>query len=560
MECNASDQGAQEVDEPLIGIQYPMLCSCKNGRWQIGTGSIRQNEQKPTGLRFVQWTHHDPREATRADPPPESTRAVYLPIESWPPVQAEEPDNILVLTTRKESANSLRSFCHQSRRNTNVETAVKVAGATAKHCIVLHGQSSFLSGHSNRSDFDKECYTRANVALSRATDLTVLACPLNMHGLEGAAQVIAALLHGACTLHTSDTVPGTAQIAGTFEIGDLAVQAETAAFLKATEPHPLWEGPAPLCLAEHYEGKVRRLRLVLTKQGCLSQGEQNQFLNHTHPLHGSGLLFGYAADGLANPDWLIVSDTSHPGAWRAGGSRFTVGSTVRFPPGKCDVANKARLYQFEALHEICFYDAWRSEPILDREDSSLLLPPAPGMLQEGCYWRPAAAASADTQPPATGEPAGSLASDDLDLLSSGGQPSLLPSPDSTHSVQNFHDQPVSGSSQEEESSPTQASEPAAPSVGTVTSPVGEDETPVHEISSCDSPKPVNEGAEDREEEAATDDSVVEQQEEHEIASVWEVNDSSSVSSQGHYEPVDGVRSQSAKSPPSVASPCSLSGQ
>ena len=154
--------------------------------------------------------------------------------------------------------------------------------------------------------------------------------------------MIAALLHGACTLHTSDTVPGTAQVAGSFEIGDLDVQAETAAFLK--------------CLAEHYEGKVRRLRLVLTKQGCLSQGEQNQFLNHTHPLHGSGLLFGYAADGLANPDWLIVSDASHPGAWRllhtvskAGGSRFTVGSTVRYPPGKSDVANKARLYRFEAL-------------------------------------------------------------------------------------------------------------------------------------------------------------------------------------------------------------------
>ena len=64
------------------------------------------------------------------------------------------------------------SWKKKSPRNTN-ETAVKVAGATAKHCIVLHGQSSFLSGHSNRSDFDKECYTRANVALSRATDLTV---------------------------------------------------------------------------------------------------------------------------------------------------------------------------------------------------------------------------------------------------------------------------------------------------------------------------------------------------------------------------------------------------
>ena len=118
-------------------------------------------------------------------------------------------------------------------------------GATAKHCIVLHGQSSFLSGHSNRSDFDKECYTRANVAFSRGTDLTVLACPLNMHGLEGATQVIAALPHGACTLHTNNTASGVARVTGTFAIGQPDVQAETAAFLNATELHPLWEGRTP---------------------------------------------------------------------------------------------------------------------------------------------------------------------------------------------------------------------------------------------------------------------------------------------------------------------------
>ena len=339
------------------------------------------------------------------------------------------------------------------------------------------------------------------------------------------------------------------------------MQAATAAFLKATEPHPLWEGPAPLCLAEHHDGKVRRLRLVLTKQGCLSQGEQNQFLNHTHPLQGSGLLFGYAADGFANPDWLIVTDTSHPGAWRllhavskAGGSRFTVGSTVRYPPGKSDIANKARRYQFEALHKIYFYDAWRNEPILNRENSPLLLPPAPGMLQEGCYWRPAAVIPADRQPPVTGEPDSSLAPADLGLISSDSQPSILPSPDSTHSAQNLTDQPVVESSQEEEEgSPTQASDQAAPSAGTVTSSVVEEGTPVHEISSCDSPKPVHEGAEDREEEAATDDPVVEQQEDHEGISVWEVNDSSSECSQRNHEPWEEAP-QSATSPPSVASP------
>ena len=157
----------------------------------MGTGSIRDSEKKPTGLRFVQWIHHDSREAARADPRPESTRAVYL--------------------------------------------------------------------------------------LARAAE--------------------------------------------TFETGKPDVQAETATFLKATESHSSWHPP---CLAEHYNGKVRRLRSVLTTQSCLSQGEQNQLnqlLSQTHPLHGSGLLFGCAA-------------------------------------------NKARLYHFEALHKIHFYDAWRSEPVL----------------------------------------------------------------------------------------------------------------------------------------------------------------------------------------------------
>ena len=55
------------------------------------------------------------------------------------------------------------------------------------------------------------------------------------------------------------------------------------------------------------------------------------------------------------------------------------------------------------------------------------------MLQEECYWRPAAVTPADKQPHVTGEPDGSLAPADPDLISSDGQPSFLPSPDSTHS-------------------------------------------------------------------------------------------------------------------------------
>ena len=104
--------------------------------------------------------------------------------------------------------------------------------------------------------------------------------------------------------------------------------------------------------------------------------------------------------------------------------------------------------RFEALHKIYFYDAWRSEPELDREDSSLLLPPAPGMLQHGCYWRPEAGTStsthlADAQSPANDTPAGSPVTEGLVDPSTGALPSLLPSPDSIDSEQDRPDRPVS---------------------------------------------------------------------------------------------------------------------
>ena len=82
---STSARVAQEVYEPLIGIQYPMLCGPKNGQWHIGTVSIREKGAMATGLRFVNWEHHDHRDEARAEPPPEATVAAYRCIERWLP-------------------------------------------------------------------------------------------------------------------------------------------------------------------------------------------------------------------------------------------------------------------------------------------------------------------------------------------------------------------------------------------------------------------------------------------------------------------------------------------
>ena len=176
---------AQEVYEPLIGIQYPMLCSRMGDTWQIGTTSIREDQWIATGLRFVHWCHASPNVQARQNPNNDPTVRVYQHLEDQLTKAGSDTDDILALTTTREGATNLRNYFSIAGKKANAETAVKVAGATAKHCIVIHGVSTFLSGEGRNLDYDQECFTRANVAYSRATDLTILACPLNMQGMPG---------------------------------------------------------------------------------------------------------------------------------------------------------------------------------------------------------------------------------------------------------------------------------------------------------------------------------------------------------------------------------------
>ena len=195
----------QEVHEPSIGIQYPMLCSRMGDTWQIGTTSIREDQKIATGLRFVHWCHTSPKLQARQNPNNDPTVRVYQHLEDQLAKAGSDTEDILALRTTREGATNLRNYFSIAEKKANAETAVKVAGATALHCIVIHGVSTFLSGEGRHLDCDQECFTRANVTYSRATDLTILACPLNMQGMPGALQVLAALLHGVQTIYTYDS-------------------------------------------------------------------------------------------------------------------------------------------------------------------------------------------------------------------------------------------------------------------------------------------------------------------------------------------------------------------
>ena len=386
---------AQEVYEPLIGIQYPMLCSRMGDTWQIGTTSIREDHKIASGLRFVHWCHASPNVQARQNPKNDPTIRVYQHLEDQLIKAGADADDILALTTTREGATNLRNYFSIAGKKANAETAVKVAGATAKHCIVIHGLSTFLSGEGHNLDYDQECFTRANVAYSRATNLTILACPLNMQGMPGALQVLAALLHGVQTIHTYDSNKEP-DIFGSLDLTATQVAQATTFFQQALLPHPMWLGPLPVCLVEHHHGKVRRLRLVLAALTHLTKAEITSLIEGPHLPGGTvmrDLVYGYAADASLEPEWLVITDGQQPGHWRLlhnssdPGRRCSVGSSLRYQPTPSTREQRsAQDYTFEALHRVYFYDAWRVQPILDAPESDLILPPRPGLLVHGCYW------------------------------------------------------------------------------------------------------------------------------------------------------------------------------
>ena len=152
---------------------------------------------------------------------------------------------------------------------------------------------------------------------SRATDLTILAGPLNMQGMPGALQVPAALLHGVQTIHTNDSNKEP-NIVGSLDLTVTQVEQATTFFQQALLPHPMWCGPLPVCLVEHHHGKVRRLRLVLATITHLTKAEINSLVEGPYLLGGTvlhDLVCGYAADASMEPEWLVIADGQQPEHW-----------------------------------------------------------------------------------------------------------------------------------------------------------------------------------------------------------------------------------------------------
>ena len=94
-------------------------------------------------------------------------------------------DNVLAVTTRTPGAQHLQGFFQQFGSEGQCGNSSQ---SRWRHSQALCS-CAWLSGTSRGNDYDHKCCTRANVACSRATDLTISACPLNMQGTTDMSQV-----------------------------------------------------------------------------------------------------------------------------------------------------------------------------------------------------------------------------------------------------------------------------------------------------------------------------------------------------------------------------------
>ena len=250
-------------------------------------------------------------------------------------------------------------------RSLRVETIANSAGGTAQVAVVAQPSIGFLNGRFNRdgtiTEDTEDCLGRITVGLTRSKSTTVLISPLDMLGLMGMAQVLAAIAYGIKGVRRGQTTwqwP-------TFNLDpERENQAQMARWSVNTAPD--WHFP-PLAIANQYKDretgqlKRQRYRLVLVKCSRYEwiardrRDEVYAAVTSKHPWtpeqtlpsgFNETILFGYAADATPLPTYICLPS----GLYRSRTGRM--------------VEREGKRQEIISLPGIFFFDGWRVQPSL----------------------------------------------------------------------------------------------------------------------------------------------------------------------------------------------------
>ena len=252
-------------------------------------------------------------------------------------------------------------------RTLRVETIANSAGGTAQVSIVAQPSIGFLNTkyYSNGSPTEdtEDCLGRITVGLTRSKSLTLLVSPLDMMGLMGMAQVIAAIAYGIRGLRRGETTWSMPKFDPDPVQENLAQRSRWS-----LNSAPTWEYP-PLAIANQYydqqadEVKRARYRLILVRGSDLrwlnrerfqevqaGLRTQHKWLPEQNLPFSEVVLYAYAADRTHFPTYVCLP------------SRLYKARTGHI------VAQTGPDQEILSLPGIYFFDGWRLHPKLPIPD------------------------------------------------------------------------------------------------------------------------------------------------------------------------------------------------
>ena len=349
----------------VVAVRYPNLCRKINGLWKLGSFASGGLPDKPPGFQLVLWDTNARINGLVATDLETLVAEVLSPF----PHNAGFADGLFTMTTATDHKNNLnRSVLKRDYvRTLRVETIANSAGGTAQVSIVAQPSIGFLNTkyYSNGSPTEdtEDCLGRITVGLTRSKSLTLLVSPLDMMGLMGMAQVIAAIAYGIRGLRRGETTWSMPKF------DPDPVQENLAQLSRwSLNSAPTWEYP-PLAIANQYydqqadEVKRARYRLILVRGSDLrwlnrerfqevqaGLRTQHKWLPEQNLPFSEVVLYAYAADRTHSPTYVCLPS----GLYKARTGHIA--------------AQTGPDQEILSLPGIYFFDGWRLHPKLPIPD------------------------------------------------------------------------------------------------------------------------------------------------------------------------------------------------
>ena len=175
----------------IVGVRYDMLCEFLNDRWKIGTHTLGGIDGLVGGFQLVHW--RKPQKYYQYSRNPD-LRAVIEPLLQT--LRATHRDSsLLIVSASNDDRDTMRKWDLAQDDLVAINSVASSAGSTATMAVLVQSATGHLNGWPSYPFDQEECYARATVAATRSQSLTVIIPQIDMMGIIGMIQVLAARAH-----------------------------------------------------------------------------------------------------------------------------------------------------------------------------------------------------------------------------------------------------------------------------------------------------------------------------------------------------------------------------